>query len=232
MEKSASHYLVTTYILFLAWGNLGQIAQAREATRGLHITLYVYNKAGLDESVLNQAESVMQHLFGEVGVDAVPLDVPLSSEEERSQGPKGLGPSDFFLHILTREAAEPLGLRRNALGLAPGEAEEPNRNVAYIFADIAERMALERELLRPSAVVPLSAEIAQILGHGMAHEIGHLLLGSHSHASTGIMRARWSSTDLCDIICGFLLFAPEEAARIRAEVRRRIEERQPRKLLH
>ena len=29
------------------------------------------------------------------------------------------------------------------------------------------------------------------LGHAMAHEVGHLLLGAHSHAPAGLMTAHW-----------------------------------------
>ena len=35
--------------------------------------------------------------------------------------------------------------------------------------------------------------VASLLGHVAAHEIGHLLLGTNSHAVRGIMQARWRS---------------------------------------
>jgi hypothetical protein len=31
----------------------------------------------------------------------------------------------------------------------------------------------------------------QILGHAVAHEIGHLLMGTNSHSSRGLMRGNW-----------------------------------------
>ena len=200
------------------------MAQARELAPRWRITVYVYNYAGLDESTLHRAQRVARYLFREAGVDAVLLDGPLSSEEEQDQETEQLGPSDFFLSILTREAAESLGLRKYALGLAPGTADELNRNVVYLFDHIAEGLVTEGGQVRPSGIVSRSAEKAQILGYGMAHEIGHLLLGSNSHASFGIMRAGWNTKDLCDIICGFLLFTPEESERIRADVARRNQE--------
>jgi hypothetical protein len=36
-----------------------------------------------------------------------------------------------------------------------------------------------------------------MLGSVMAHEIGHLLLGSHAHAISGIMRGHWSAFSSC-----------------------------------
>jgi hypothetical protein len=63
-----------------------------------------------------------------------------------------------------------------------------------------------------------NVDIAGILGSVMAHEIGHLLLGSHSHAISGIMRARWENAELHQIAMGTLLFLPwqEHEVRIRA----------------
>jgi hypothetical protein len=53
-------------------------------------------------------------------------------------------------------------------------------------------------------------DVGQILGHVIAHELGHLL-GLDSHSPTGIMRADWSRTDLEDAFSGNLLFARQRA---------------------
>jgi hypothetical protein len=37
---------------------------------------------------------------------------------------------------------------------------------------------------------------ADVLGYAIAHEIGHLLLGTNAHGSAGLMRAVWSRGDL------------------------------------
>jgi hypothetical protein len=62
----------------------------------------------------------------------------------------------------------------------------------------------------------------QALGHAMAHEIGHLLLGTAEHTSRGIMRARWEREDLRDAARRCLVFDAQQAQRLRAEVRRRV----------
>jgi hypothetical protein len=53
--------------------------------------------------------------------------------------------------------------------------------------------------------------IARILGHTMAREIGHLLLGTNAHSRIGIMRPNWQGQELREIGMGTLLFTPEEA---------------------
>jgi len=60
-----------------------------------------------------------------------------------------------------------------------------------------------------------------LLGHGMAHEIGHLLLNSSAHFQFGLMRGKWDSKDLQHAARGDLLFTAEQASYIRTEVLRR-----------
>jgi hypothetical protein len=39
------------------------------------------------------------------------------------------------------------------------------------------------------------ADIAQVMGTVIAHELGHLLLPAGSHTDDGLMRRRWATTD-------------------------------------
>jgi hypothetical protein len=55
----------------------------------------------------------------------------------------------------------------------------------------------------------------------MAHEIGHLMLGSEQHSPTGMMRETWLSSDLFAASQGLLYFSVGEAALMRAEALRR-----------
>jgi hypothetical protein len=59
---------------------------------------------------------------------------------------------------------------------------------------------------------------ASLLGAVIAHEIGHLLLGSHSHSQWGIMSPHWESDHLRQVGMGTLLFSPEQAFRMRARI--------------
>ena len=60
-----------------------------------------------------------------------------------------------------------------------------------------------------------------VLARVLAHEIGHMLLGRQGHSSTGIMRAHWQSTDYHGANLRAFLFNPEQAGRIRSEIRKR-----------
>jgi len=61
--------------------------------------------------------------------------------------------------------------------------------------------------------------LADILGNVVAHELGHLLLGSNSHAVAGIMRVRWQGEELRRLARGGLLFTPEQGERMRGKLK-------------
>ncbi len=54
-----------------------------------------------------------------------------------------------------------------------------------------------------------------VLGYVLTHEIGHLLLGSNSHAVNGIMSPHWNGAELRRISEGTLLFLPGESRILR-----------------
>ena len=62
---------------------------------------------------------------------------------------------------------------------------------------------------------------AVILGHMLAHELGHLLLGLGSHSSRGIMRIPWREKQLKLAEMGGFTFSAKQAKAMRADVRRR-----------
>jgi hypothetical protein len=54
-----------------------------------------------------------------------------------------------------------------------------------------------------------------LLGRAIAHEIGHLLLGTTAHTRTGLMRAIWSSDALQRSNAADWLFTPNDASAMR-----------------
>jgi hypothetical protein len=63
--------------------------------------------------------------------------------------------------------------------------------------------------------------VARILGNALAHELGHVLLGSAQHSQNGIMKAVWSKADYRYLAARPLEFLPHEAVVLREEVSRR-----------
>jgi hypothetical protein len=61
---------------------------------------------------------------------------------------------------------------------------------------------------------PGMIDLATVLGRVMAHEIGHLLLGSTEHCPTGIMKGSWSKADLQNLAPGSAEFTVPQCAAI------------------
>lgn len=191
-------------------------ASHAQANETLGITLLVYNYAHLTPALLKRSEDVGSSIFAEAGLTIRWVDCPVSASE-RDRYPKcreALGFADFTLFILPRAMAETLLFSGDALGSAPECPPGARSCSAYVYP------------YRVAGLAVGGLWEYQILGHAMAHEIGHLLLGANSHAATGIMRAFWRPEDFHRMAAGYLLFSPEERERMQTTLRSRAVEKQ------
>ena len=108
--------------------------------------------------------------------------------------------------LTVRIVAKPIGATnrsRFVMGLAP-ETREARGIIAFAFYDRIQLYSAE-----------LGLNASQMLGHVMAHELGHLLLPHGAHSLTGVMRGAWDGTQAKQATLGLLTFTPAEAALIR-----------------
>ena len=89
--------------------------------------------------------------------------------------------------------------------------------LASVYYDYAVHLSVEDEHVESDARI--------ILGCVIAHELGHLLLGSNSHSCAGIMRSRWGLTQLREALMGSLFFTAEQARVMQAQVNARTKPR-------
>jgi hypothetical protein len=78
-----------------------------------------------------------------------------------------------------------------------------------------------RQVLATAALGPEPERLAQhrlgvVLGRAVAHEIGHVLLGTPSHAASGLMRARIDAVSFADLRAGGFFLDREAATWFRA----------------
>jgi hypothetical protein len=118
--------------------------------------------------------------------------------------------NELILRILPADSVDP---RRHlsTLGFAFVDVDAGGGSLATVFTD---RVAL----MAGSAGVDRAA----LLGGAMAHEIGHLLLGTNQHASRGLMRASWSSSDLRRSLATQWLFGGKEGDLMRRGIASRL----------
>lgn len=174
----------------------------------LRITVHVYNISQVPAQTLAVAETEAWKVFERARIHVLWVSEPLTPAEVWESKDRSIPcvRSDIFLRIYTQSMVKPWRVNGSALGFVlPFE----NRH-AIVFYDRVQRLCQVRQ-----------TEPAPILGAAMAHEIGHLMLGSEQHSPTGMMRETWLSSDLVAASQGLLHFRAGEAALMRAEVLRR-----------
>ena len=118
-----------------------------------------------------------------------------------------------------RVVRKPVSLSEHALGVAFLEGR--GGRYADIFFDHVERLRGKEA----------GVNLDTIFGYAMAHEIGHLLLGSNSHSRSGIMQGEWRGDQLRSIGLGELLFTSDQGERMREQVVSRARENRPHPIL-
>jgi len=175
---------------------------ASEAS-GFTITIHVYNYAAVPDKTLGRAKEEAGRIFRNASLTALWVDHALSAGDLR----RPHHPTDSWdgAHLVVRLLTQSReGSSKNAMG------EALSLEIANVFVNRVTEQASVGEL-----------SVSRMLGHAIAHEIGHLLLGDNSHSPGGIMVAPWSKQDLWRISNGNLLFTHQEITRIQAEVRHR-----------
>ena len=163
-------------------------------------TVLVYDAAQVPPQVLLNAKSDVIRIFREAGIQLRWLNcLPIPGE-----CPKVLDQTMLVLHIAAVRGGLEDGKSTGLAILAPEGGV-----YAYVFYNAVERLAS----------ADIKAEV--ILVHAIAHEIGHLLLCLNGHTPTGLMHGRWGPPELQKAVMGSLVFSPEQAAKMREEIRRR-----------
>jgi hypothetical protein len=167
------------------------------------VTVSVHNDAGIPPAVLLLAESEASRIFRHSGLELRWLNC--SSAPQAPEIPTECAAAEFPRHFQLRIAKRSLNLNEFAMGISYLSADGTGC-YADLFCDRA-------RLIHQTS--PSQVSVATILGHGIAHELGHLLLGTNSHSPTGIMRARWQPADLASASQGRLLFSTLESLEMR-----------------
>ena len=197
------HRILTAFVLSAIVAC--SVAAAQESLgQNQPVNVSVFSDVLIPELVMALAEQRASQIFLSAGVDVVWINCirGLSTTADRECN-KSYGSRDLVLRITSHVSS---ATSDAAFGVAWLAADGSGR-----YADVFWTRA--QELCGNS-----NADLAQILGGVMAHEMGHLLLGVNSHSVTGLMQARWRGGELHRVALGTLLFSPEQAERMRAHL--------------
>lgn len=163
------------------------------------VIVFVYNQAQVSTPLLRDAETESSRVFRQASVEVAWVNCPASvGEEAECAEPTTGGP--LFLRIIPRAQR----LTDRAFGAAFLDPDGVGRYADVFFESLA-GLPLQNS----------HASRAQLLGDVMAHELGHLLLGTGGHSTVGIMQPKWSSEEVSEISMGKLLFTPDQGRHMR-----------------
>lgn len=171
------------------------------------IRVRVNNYTQASALIVARSEREAGRILGEAGLQTVWLDCPVGRSIAVPQDPcqEPLAATDIVLRVLS----EPIQNRfqDTVFGFA----------VVPVLASVYYEYAVRRAKSDNAEF-----EIPIILGCVIAHEVGHLLLGSNSHSGSGVMQRRWERKQIRQAMTGTLLFTLEQAKLIQAETQTRM----------
>ena len=169
----------------------------------------LYNAAQLPPEVMTQAQDQATRILREAGIELRWIDC--STPLERSPGMANCG-AHFSEHPLILQVAGSAGRFPDQRALGYAALGPDGGSSGFVYFDRVEQFVASKK-------PPCS--VSQLLGHAIAHEMGHLLLSLAGHNPKGIMIGGWSLRELEQAADGALLFTPYEAGKMRKEVKRR-----------
>lgn len=172
-------------LLWALWCWAGVVWGQSNARDNPQLFVGVYNDAAIPKATLLAAEDKTSTIYRRAGVELHWLNSPALRYE-----------------LAVRIISKSRNLANDIFGVAFLDSTGFGRQADIFYGNITELSAA------------WSQNEVELLGCVMAHEIGHLLLGSNSHSPTGIMRLHWDDQQLHLASLGQLAFDREEIRKI------------------
>ena len=188
-------------LLFLSSSCFAQNAPSPKAF-GPEVHIAVYDEASVPTELLAAAEEQVHRIFHQAGVETLWRNCSVKVGRDLRTGCHVVGSTYLILKILPDAESVQVRDRVDVLGISPLD-ERGVGFYGYVFYDRIQQLA-EKRRLAPT-----------LLGHVLAHEIGHLLMRSTSHSISGIMSGRWTGDELRRISEGAMLFTGRESSVMR-----------------
>jgi hypothetical protein len=205
-------------LTFLAVTPLG-FAQLPPPSTSLNpdVSIAVHDYAGVPPVLLAAAENQAREIFRDARLETAWVNCSPQLEKLEPRTCYFSDGTHLTLKILPHAMNAHVRNRLDVVGTAYLD-EKGAGYFAYVFYDRIQELAQRRRLGH------------ELLADVMAHEIGHLLLGSNSHSVSGLMCAHWSDKEQRNISEGALSFVPAQSRIMRDRLRSRQNERLDRQL--
>ena len=162
---------LAAFVVGIATGT-GAMAAPAEAQSQPSLVIAVENHAKVDVLELEAGLELARRLYRLAGVRT---EWPVTKRPVTGRVP---GPDKAWITVvLLGRGMSSLGTKASVLGVAPPMPADVRRHV-FIFTQRVEQFAKRHDL-----------PLARVLGHVIAHEIGHVLMPGAGHTKEGVMQA-------------------------------------------
>jgi hypothetical protein len=202
-----------TLLFFMLSVAVTSAAPAAAATKTeATVELRTYDYAGVPHDLLAPARKEAEQIFKGAGIAVRWIDCGVPGKRDGAPCTEPLAPGrDLMLRLVDRTPSTAADAAR-VIALGESMVDREERGGVLMTVDLFPiRVVAERS----------ASGVAVLLGRAIAHEIGHLLLGSASHPRSGLMRALWSTDELRGLKPTNWGFSSREAAQMRQTIRGR-----------
>jgi hypothetical protein len=161
-------------------------AEASETNQSGRVSIVVrtYGQAESNADVPT-ARRAAGAILGRAGIDVSWLECTVLPENANAADACDVPPGSNELVLRIVRVGADAASHINTLGVAFVDPAAGGGTLATVYADRVTQMAQRA-----------GVDETELMGRAIAHEIGHLLLGTNQHARQGLMRASWSGADL------------------------------------
>ena len=138
----------------------------------LVLVVRLYDAYGVSARELETARATGGSILGHAGIAVTWIACPCDEL---------VGPAEVIVRVTAAAATS----ERGSLGFSYVDVARRSGTLATVFADRVRTRAGQAHV-----------SSGELLGRTMAHEIGHLILGTTQHDSRGLMRGRWTVIEL------------------------------------
>jgi len=153
-------------------------ADASDGRRELVVR--TYDDFGVSPGERETATTTAREIFRNVAIDVIWRNCAIAVAEPACDA--SLGTRELSVQFVRSPDAETWAVLGNSLVDATNQG---GGSLCRIFVDRVHNLAASAGVDRGT-----------LLGRAMAHEVGHLLLGTNEHSRYGLMRPRWDAAEL------------------------------------
>ncbi len=209
--------LIGTFLLTASLPGLAETPANDRAEPRPKITVLVYDYAEVAAETQQGAEKVATQILAKAGIQTVWQECSQAELLEQPECNRDSNPTKLVLRILPGSKAARAGyrFRSSICGFTVQHEGVGEGYLVTLFYACIEKTAENTGVAQ-----------SLIMGHMVAHEIGHLLLPIQGHFRRGIMRAKWDPKDWQRASREFVLFPGKQAELLRAGVLARMRQQE------